>query len=72
MWRLPLSWFRNDWSKVAEVMAVCRGFQSLSFMMPRGKERVKQDDWCAPGVVVNPFIPTVPYSARIAGVVSLF
>jgi len=24
VWRLPPSWFRNDWSEVAEVMAVGR------------------------------------------------
>ena len=33
--RLPPSWFRNDWSEVAEVMAVGRWFQSL---MVLGKE----------------------------------
>ena len=29
LWRMPPSWFRNDWSEVAEVMAVGRWFQSL-------------------------------------------
>ena len=39
LWRLPPSWFRNDWSEVAEVMAVRRWFQSL---MVRGKKELNR------------------------------
>ena len=43
MWRLPPSWFRNDWSEVAEVMAVGRWFQSLTV---RGKKELNRTGWC--------------------------
>ena len=47
LWRLPPSWFQDDWSEVAEVVAVERWFQSL---MVRGKKELNSDDWCVPGV----------------------
>ena len=37
LWRLPPSWFQDDWSEVAEVMAVERWFQPL---MVRGKKEL--------------------------------
>jgi len=56
VWRLPPSWFRNDWSEVAEVMAVGRWFQSL---MVQGKKELNRTGWwvcswcrrCAPLVL---------------------
>jgi len=35
--KLPPSWVRNDWSEIAEVVAVGRWFQSL---MVRGKKEL--------------------------------
>ena len=37
--RLPPSWFRNDWSEVAEMVAVGRWFQSL---MVRGMKELNR------------------------------
>ena len=56
LWSLPPSWFRNDWSEVAEVMAVGRWFQSL---MVQGKKELNRTGWwvcswcrrCAPLVL---------------------
>ena len=56
VWRLPPSWFRNDWSEVAELMAVGRWFQSL---MVQGKKELNRTGWwvcswcrrCAPLVL---------------------
>ena len=41
LWSLPTSWFRNDWSEVAEVIAVGRWFQSLTVRGKMGLNRTR-------------------------------
>ena len=55
LWRLPPSWFQDDWSEVAEVMAVGRCFQSL---MVWGKG-VKQD-WMIGVLLVQTLCSSCP------------